>query len=131
MVLMKWMGCRATRHQETFMAVQPPSTRSAPRSDSKIKKPNDQCAARRTRSPGRVTRLAQTTIAATISSARPLVARCVNSMTVSICCGRGITSPLQIGQCSPHPAPEPVALTIAPPTTTSTLNPSANQAILL
>src|SRR5260370_41238712 len=41
---------------------------------------------------------------------------------------RGRTSPLHNGQCSPQPAPDPVALTKAPHSTTATWTASTNHA---
>jgi energy-converting hydrogenase Eha subunit F len=41
----------------------------------------------------------------------PEVARWVNSMTVWMLLGLGMTSPLQVGQLLPQPAPEPLART--------------------
>ena len=39
--------------------------------------------------------------------------RCVNSMSVAVCGALGITTPLQVGQLLPQPAPEPVTFTLA------------------
>ena len=64
---------------------------------------------------------AQISMPTTSSSASPLLARCPNSMSVAVCAARGITVPLQSGQCAPHPAPEPVARTNAPQLTTPRL----------
>ena len=51
----------------------------------------------------------------------PLVARWVNSISVSADGLRGMTTPLQRGQWRPHPAPAPDARTNAPHSTTPTL----------
>jgi hypothetical protein len=58
----------------------------------------------------------------------PLVARCENSIRVSIRAARGMTSPLQSGQWLPHPAPAPVARTYTPHTITTTLKTSVPHA---
>ena len=50
---------------------------------------------------------------------RPLVRRCEYSMRVSTRAARGRTSPLHRGQWLPQPAPEPLARTNAPQTTTA------------
>ncbi len=47
------------------------------------------------------------------------MSRCVNSMTVASAGPRGIATPLQSGQWSPQPAPEPEARTKAPQRMTS------------
>jgi hypothetical protein len=58
-----------------------------------------------------------------------LVIRCVNSINVWTTKISGIILlPLQVGQCDPHPAPEPVARTNAPKTITKTLYPKTTQA---
>jgi hypothetical protein len=68
-----------------------------------------------------VARNVQMTSAMTAMRAMPLVARCVYSMSAATvgCCW--MTVPLQKGQCSPQPAPEPVARTAAPHRMTATL----------
>src|SRR5438067_676992 len=58
---------------------------------------------------------------AAAATASPLVRRCVNSMMVSIFGAAGITTPLHSGQWLPQPAPDPLARTYAPHSTTSTL----------
>ena len=71
--------------------------------------------------PARQVRNVATRSATTASSARPLVARCENSIKVATPAARGTTSPLQSGQWAPQPAPEPVARTYAPHRMTATL----------
>src|SRR5262245_14168294 len=61
-------------------------------------------------------------------SATPLVSRCVYSMSVASAGARGTISPLQSGQCAPHPAPEPDARTYAPHRMTATFQPSVSHA---
>src|SRR5258706_11480298 len=56
-----------------------------------------------------------------MSNEMPLVIRCVNSTMVCAVALAPITSPLQTGHLLPQPAPEPVALTYAPQSTTATL----------
>ena len=63
-----------------------------------------------------------------MSSAAPLVARWVNSTTVSREGDLGTTSPLHSGQCAPQPAPEPVARTKAPQRITITFQKRVIQA---
>src|SRR5689334_21740035 len=63
-------------------------------------------------------------------SATPLDRRCENSIMVSICGAKGITSPLHVGQCAPHPAPDPVARTNAPHRITNTFQARTAQANL-
>ncbi len=70
----------------------------------------------RRRSAGRVAR--RDTRATSRSAGRPrprarapLVSRCENSTSISTLGDCGITSPLQSGQCAPHPAPDRVART--------------------
>ena len=75
-----------------------------------------------------VARNAQTTMTSTAISARPLVMRWKNSITVAMRSGCGITSPLHSGQWLPQPAPEPLARTNAPQTITKMFSPSVPQA---
>ena len=68
-------------------------------------------AVRRAGWPGAQARQTQTSSAATASTARPLLTRCENSTSISRLGARGMSSPLQRGQCAPHPAPDRVART--------------------
>lgn len=58
----------------------------------------------------------------------PLVARCEYSISVPIVGEGGITSPLQVGQWAPQPAPDPVARTTAPHKMTRMFQARVNQA---
>jgi hypothetical protein len=49
-------------------------------------------------------------------------------MIVAMAGARGTTLPLQSGQCSPHPAPDPVARTNAPHALAATLYATTDQA---
>src|SRR5262249_58532159 len=76
-------------------------------------------ARRRTRWPGGKTAKASTAQRTTAAVTTPLETRWVNSITVSSAGARGTSSPLHAGQWAPQPAPEPVARTKAPHTTTA------------
>jgi len=69
------------------------------------------CVASQVALPRGVRRRAQTSCTTTNSSATPEVARCASSISVSTAGSRGMTTPLQSGQCAPHPAPDPEART--------------------
>jgi hypothetical protein len=116
--------CAAPNHarvMEVLPATRRKSTRPAPRSASLTMRSPEKTAPRRTGWPGEVQRKAISRSASTATSESPEVTRCVNSMSISSERGRGSTSPLHMGQWSPHPAPEPVALTKAPQTITARL----------
>ena len=107
----KWSDMLSPRFADLSCATSSNSTSPAPMSASPIMNANDTTLAVRTRWPLGNTRNAQ--IASTIVPTRaiPLVNRWEASTTVAIDFGRGITSPLQVGQWLPHPAPEPEART--------------------
>ena len=63
-----------------------------------------------------------------MSSATPLVMRCVNSIIVCALALVPRTLPPQLGHLLAQPAPDPVARTNAPQTTTATLKHSVVQA---
>jgi hypothetical protein len=63
-----------------------------------------------------------------MSSATPLVIRCVNSIIVCVWALVFRRMPLQTGHLLPQPAPDPVARTKAPQSTTATLKHSVAQA---
>jgi len=63
-----------------------------------------------------------------MSSATPLVIRCVNSIIVCALALVPRTLPPQPGHLLPQPAPDPVARTKAPQSTTATLKHSVAQA---
>ena len=87
-----------------------------------ISKTNDVSAIRRTRLPRAKLARLHNQSATTPTSATPLIIRCVNSMMVSMRGATGTTSPLHSGQWLPHPAPDPLARTYAPHSTTSTFH---------
>ncbi len=80
-----------------------------------------QAAPRRAGWPGRQARQTQASRTTTPTSASPLVIRWENSISVATPGSRGIITPLQSGQCSPQPAPDPLARTYAPQRITATL----------
>src|SRR5215469_12263310 len=63
-----------------------------------------------------------------MTSATPLVIRCVNSIIVCAFAFVPRTLPPQAGHLFPQPAPDPVARTKAPQSTTATLTHSVAQA---
>ncbi len=106
----------------------PKITSPAPMSASLAMNATDASAPARTPCPLGNARHPHTASATTSTVAIPAVTRCVNSITVSSAGARGTTSPLHAGQCSPHPAPEPVARTNAPHALAATLYARTDQA---
>ena len=102
----------------------------APMSASATRKTAEAIAARRTRWPRPNVRNAQTSWTATSTIITPDVARWPNSTRVAMLGERGITSPLQVGQWLPHPAPEPLARTYAPQRMTPRVDARTHQANL-
>ena len=96
------LGLSATRRN---------STRAAPTPASVTMKNIAHADARRAGWPAAHARQVQISRTTTATSATPLVSRCENSTSISTLGDCGITSPLQSGQCAPHPAPDRVART--------------------
>ena len=110
-MLARWTIWTTARAALAFWAVQPKRTKEAPTRLSVTMKKRASPAPKRAGCPLGKARSAQRKSARTERKARPEVARWVNSMRVSTWGARGITSPLQVGQWAPHPAPAPVART--------------------
>jgi hypothetical protein len=87
------------------------STRPAPTAASVTMNSTEAAAPQRAGSPAGRERRVHTYRTITPTSARPLVSRWENSMSVAVAGRRGMTSPLQSGQWLPHPAPLPEART--------------------
>ena len=121
MVLTRWKPTTTARVMEVSPATNSNKTRPAPKAPSKIVKPKLATAAFRTRCATGYARNAHTTCPMLKKPSMALVRRWLSSIHVSICSGRGITWPLQVGQCWPHPAPDPVARTYAPHIMTRTV----------
>ncbi len=120
-VLSRCAAIHQARAIDWFPATSSSSTSPAPTPASVSIRTIESTAPVRTGWPGPKRRNASTSMATTARSATPLVARWVNSMRVSAVGERGIATPLQRGQCAPQPAPDPVARTKAPQSTTSTV----------
>jgi len=127
-VLTRWMAIVHARPIESLSAVRPSNTSHAPTSASRMIKTPERTSALRTGLPGAKSRHPQTIRTPTRTRLKPEVTRWLNSMMVSSCGARGITSPLQSGQWLPQPAPEPVARTNAPHRITRMLYASTNHA---
>ena len=97
------------------------STRPAPTAASVRMKISERTAPRRAGWLRPHARHVQASSAITPSSARPLVRRWEYSISVATLGARGTISPLQSGQCAPHPAPDPDARTYAPQRMTARL----------
>src|ERR1017187_7143944 len=117
-VLIRCVESEYARFAEAFLPTCSSSTSDAPRSASVTRNTAESAAPSRAGLRGGNARKAQTTSNATSARSRPLIARCVNSMMVAAPGECGVTAPLQSGQRLPHPAPDPVARTYAPQSTT-------------
>ena len=107
--------CTDMNSARAMLGCRPPAGRGrapAPTAASVTMKKIDQAAARRARVPCRA-RAATSTRAARRPPGAPgrWSARCENSTSISTLGARGMTSPLQSGQCAPQPAPDRVART--------------------
>ena len=114
--------CNATttaRATDASSATHPFFTSAAPMAASSATKPKTARLARRAGCPAGRARHAQSGKARDSTPSNPLVRRCVYSMSVAWLGVRGTSSPRQLGQCAPQPAPEPVIRTQAPKTMTN------------
>src|SRR5690606_34955607 len=96
------------RAPEASSATSSASTQPAPISASKITNNSVKVALQRVRRFCLRSTHAQTTSAIAIGPRIPLVTRWPYSIHVLVDSVRGMTSPLQVGQWSPQPAPDPV-----------------------
>ena len=112
--LTKCVETMSPRVIEVSLPVRLNSTVTAPSSDSDRRKPK--AASEKTQSPGFALRprKARTSSQAPRPKITSASSRCENSISVSTLGDRGTIAPLQVGQCEPQPAPEPVARTTAP-----------------